>query len=81
MANPFSGLAGLMNAPATGNRMEICVGEIVGVRPLKVRTGEMELEAEDIILCSHVPQPDTPGGRLLLVSMDENQTYYAIGRC
>ena len=51
------------------------------MQPLKVRLGELELDAGDVTLCAHVTLPAAPGGRLLLISLDGGQTYYAVGRC
>ena len=79
-ANPYAAMAAMFGGTEKRGP-EIAMGPITGVSPLRVRVGEMDYEADDITLCTHVSLPQFPTGRLLLVSMDEGQTYYAIGRC
>lgn len=79
-ANPYAAMAAMFGG-AEKRGPEIAMGQITGISPLRVRVGEMDYEADEITLCTHVSLPQYPTGRLLLVSMDEGQTYYAIGRC
>ena len=81
MENPFAGLAGLLDKKEPPTGPDCGIGHIDGVQPLKVRLGELELDAGDVTLCAHVTLPAAPGGRLLLISLDGGQTYYAVGRC
>ena len=81
-ANPFAQLSGLMGGDAAGrSAAEIAVGTFIRVSPLEVQVGDLIYEAVDITLCAHVTLPPAPGGRLVLISFDDGQTYIAIGRC
>lgn len=79
--NAYAALAEMLRGEQKGSGAAIAVGEIISVTPLRVRVGELTYEASELRLCEHIELPDVPGGKLLLVSLDGAQSYYAIGRC
>lgn len=81
MATPFARLASMVGDGSAVHTPEIVMGEIISLAPLRVRVGEIDLETEDLRLCEHIRLPQVPGGKLVLVSFDEGQSFIALGRC
>ena len=67
-ANPYAAMAAMLGGSQKRGQ-EIAIGQITGISPLRVRVGEMDYEADEITLCTHVSLPQYPTGRLLLVGL------------
>lgn len=81
--NPYSDILKAMQTEQKNFGNTTAVGEVISVNPLKMRIGELEYEKEDLKFLSHVSQPsgsqDT-GSLFLVMSLDEIQTFYILGR-
>lgn len=60
------------------NPPTICLGEIISVSPLVIRTGNLELDSDDLLLSTTVSDNQTQGDLVALFQTEHRQTYIVL---
>lgn len=60
------------------NPPSICLGEIISVSPLVIRTGDLELDNEDLLLSTTVSDNPKQGDLVALLPTENRQTYIVL---
>ncbi len=90
-ANPFAALDAMLGGDAAPSQADGCrIGVVLTIDPseddpavgtlLTASVGSLPLDGEDIVFLRHTNAPIAVGERMLLVSKDDGQTFYCIGR-
>ena len=60
------------------NPPSICLGEIISVSPLAIRTGDLKLDSDDLLLSTTVSDDQRQGDLVALFPTENRQTYIVL---
>lgn len=77
--NPYTGLLNIMQEQGKKfNPPTICLGEIISVSPLIIRTGDLELDSEDLLLSTTLSDNQVQGDLVALFPTENRQIYIVL---
>lgn len=77
--NPYTGILNIMQEQGKKyNPPSICLGEISSINPLAIKTGDLELDNEDLLVSTTVSANPKQGDLVALLPTENRQTYIVL---